>query len=240
MRRIYTQIYLCDKWWICDANVQFFERHRALSLWEWKTTMKEKSVVCWHLSNIVCSMRATKQLYHDPCDTVTTAWLIAWYLLGGRESLICAKVIWLARLTAVLSANKSNLFGVSAYVWRWRGLCLPTFLLITKHPSRTCAGSLYAPRHRGPGIEPTTLEWRHNERDGVSKYRRLDCLLNLLFMWISKKTSKLRVTGLCEGNPPVTGGFPHRGPLTRFFPFDNVIMKYAPGCVVLGLIVFVS
>ena len=27
----------------------------------------------------------------------------------------------------------------------------------------------------------------------------------------SKKTSKLRVTGICEGNPPVTGGFPsHR------------------------------
>ena len=30
-----------------------------------------------------------------------------------------------------------------------------------------------------------------------------------------KKTSKLRVTGLCEGNPPVTGGFPHKGPVTR-------------------------
>ena len=27
------------------------------------------------------------------------------------------------------------------------------------------------------------------------------------FAW-SKKTSKLRVTGLCEGNPPVTGEFP--------------------------------
>ena len=24
----------------------------------------------------------------------------------------------------------------------------------------------------------------------------------------SKKTSKLRITGLCEGNPPVAGGFP--------------------------------
>ena len=30
----------------------------------------------------------------------------------------------------------------------------------------------------------------------------------LLFRHKSKKTSKLRVTGLCEGNPPVTGGFP--------------------------------
>ena len=36
----------------------------------------------------------------------------------------------------------------------------------------------------------------------------LDCLLNQLFRRRSKKTSKLRVTGLCEGNWPVTGEFP--------------------------------
>ena len=39
----------------------------------------------------------------------------------------------------------------------------------------------------------------------------------------SKKTSKLRVTGLCEGNSPVNS--PHKGPVTRkIFPFDDVIM----------------
>ena len=43
----------------------------------------------------------------------------------------------------------------------------------------------------------------------------------------SKKTSKLRVTGLCEGNSPVTGEFPaQRAPITqKMFPFDDVIMK---------------
>ena len=50
------------------------------------------------------------------------------------------------------------------------------------------------------------LQWRYNGRNRISNYRRLDCLLNRLF-W-SKKASKLCVTGLCEGNPPVTGGFP--------------------------------
>ena len=30
-----------------------------------------------------------------------------------------------------------------------------------------------------------------------------------------KKISKLRVTGLCEGNPPVTAGFPYKGPVQR-------------------------
>ena len=52
-----------------------------------------------------------------------------------------------------------------------------------------------------------SLEWRHNEHDGVSN-RRLDCLHNRLLRHRSKKTSKVRVTGLCEGNPPVTRGIP--------------------------------
>ena len=55
---------------------------------------------------------------------------------------------------------------------------------------------------------PEPLQWRHNEHDGVSNHRRLDCSLNRLFRRRSKKTSKLRITGLCEGNQPVTGGFP--------------------------------
>ena len=52
------------------------------------------------------------------------------------------------------------------------------------------------------------LQWSHNEHDGVSKHQPHDCLLNRLFRRRSKKTSKLRVTGLCEGNSPVTGEFP--------------------------------
>ena len=53
-----------------------------------------------------------------------------------------------------------------------------------------------------------TLQWRHNERDGVANHRLLDCLPNRLLKRRSMKTSKLRVTGLREGNPPVSGGFP--------------------------------
>ena len=52
-----------------------------------------------------------------------------------------------------------------------------------------------------------TLRWRHNERDGVSNHQPHVCLLNRSIRRRSKKTSKLRVTGLCEGNPPVTGEF---------------------------------
>ena len=53
-----------------------------------------------------------------------------------------------------------------------------------------------------------TLQWRHNESDGVSNHRPHDCLLNRLFRSRSKKTSNLRVTGLCAVNSPRTGEFP--------------------------------
>ena len=53
-----------------------------------------------------------------------------------------------------------------------------------------------------------TLQWRQNERGSVSNHQRLPCLLNYRFRRRSKKTSKLRVTGLCAGNSPVTAEFP--------------------------------
>ena len=53
-----------------------------------------------------------------------------------------------------------------------------------------------------------SLQWRHNERNIVSNHQPHDCLLNRLFSCRSKKTSKLRVTGLYAGNSPVTGEFP--------------------------------
>ena len=49
------------------------------------------------------------------------------------------------------------------------------------------------------------LQWRHNERYGVSNHQPHDGLLNCLFRRRSKKISELRVTGLCVGNSPVTG-----------------------------------
>ena len=52
-----------------------------------------------------------------------------------------------------------------------------------------------------------TLQWRQNEHDGVSNHQPHDCLLNLSFRHRSKKTSKIHVTGLCQGNSPVTGEF---------------------------------
>ena len=57
----------------------------------------------------------------------------------------------------------------------------------------------------------SSLQWRHNGRNGPSNHQPHHCLLNRLFGQRSKKTSKLRVTGLCEGNSPVTGAFLSQG-----------------------------
>ena len=53
-----------------------------------------------------------------------------------------------------------------------------------------------------------SLQWRHYGRGGVSNHQPYDCLLDRWFRRRSKKTSKLRVTGLCAGNSPGTGEFP--------------------------------
>ena len=60
----------------------------------------------------------------------------------------------------------------------------------------------------GRGMHMCALPWRHNELNCVSNHQPHDCLLNFLLWHRSKKTSKLRVTGLCARNSPGTGEFP--------------------------------
>ena len=103
-------------------------------------------------------------------------------------------------------------------------ICLPTIFFQGCFPS---AGAII----RWPwwqGSDPGgfgSLRWRHNDNDGVSNHQPHGCLLNRLFGSRSKKTSKLRVTGLCAGKLPGPVNSPHKGPVTlKMFPFDDVIM----------------
>ena len=78
--------------------------------------------------------------------------------------------------------------------WHWHThLSRPSFLLRVK-------------LHSAFTLLP--LLCRHIERDGVSNHQAYECLFNRLFRCRSMKTSNLRVTGLLDGNSPVTGGFP--------------------------------
>ena len=71
-----------------------------------------------------------------------------------------------------------------------------------------------------------SLQWRHNGRDGVSNHQPHDCLLNRLSRHKSKKTSKRRVIGLCEGKSQETGEFPaQRDSYAEIVAIDDVIME---------------
>ena len=73
----------------------------------------------------------------------------------------------------------------------WQLLCIyATFMSL-------CVNAVYS----------ITLQWRHNGHD-VSNHQPHDCLLNHLFRHISKKTSKLHITGLYAENSPGTGESP--------------------------------
>ena len=75
--------------------------------------------------------------------------------------------------------------------------------------ARTYCGYNHITHPHEDRIKPRwTLQWRHNGRDNVSNHQPHDCLRKCLFRRRSKKTSKLRVTGLCAGNSPGTGEFP--------------------------------
>ena len=69
-----------------------------------------------------------------------------------------------------------------------------------------------------PNFAKRVLQWRHNERDGVTNQRHLDCLLGRLF--INQRKHQI----LCERNTPVDS--PHKLPVTWIMcPFDDVIMR---------------
>ena len=112
--------------------------------------------------------------------------------------------------------------NVMWYYQSYRHICLWTFLFISyveycrlngRNVDRRTVGQINGwtgadkdnPFAKGKLI---SLLWRHNGRDGVSNHQPHDCLLNRSLRCRSKKTSKLRVTGLCARNSPVTGEFP--------------------------------
>ena len=60
----------------------------------------------------------------------------------------------------------------------------------------------------------------HNEHQGISNHWQLNCLFKFCFWLISKKTWKPVLLAFCEGNPPVTGGFPSQ----RFSNMESISM----------------
>ena len=79
-------------------------------------------------------------------------------------------------------------------------------------------------RHTGGEWLRYPIQWRHNERDGVSNHRRLDCSgSHQIKHQISASLAFVRGIHRWPVNSP------HKGPVTRkMFPFDDVIMPAPP------------
>ena len=100
------------------------------------------------------------------------------------------------------------------------------FLTIMTVRSDNKMPSYYHISYTAPCLEfLLPLLWRHNGFDRVSNHQPRHCILSRLFRRRSKKTSKLRLTGLCRGIHRRPVNSPYKWPVTRkMFPFDDVIM----------------
>ena len=121
------------------------------------------------------------------------------------------------------------------YYWScWQNICWFDYLIIYK-PYLNNSKYMMKIYSHGPVVlffvaimlqllANQPLQWRHKKCDGVPNDQLHNCLLNHLFRHGWKKTSKLYVTGLCEGYSPMNS--PHKGPITwKIFSFDDVFMQ---------------
>ena len=70
-----------------------------------------------------------------------------------------------------------------------------------------------------------SLQWCHNEHNGISNHQPPNYLLNRLFRQKSKKPQSLASLVFVRGIHRWPVNSPHKGPVTRkMFPFDDVIM----------------
>ena len=218
------------RWWL-QEGIGLWSQPASCPKQEAQLTQKHQLLVISHRDDIVAIV-------------ARPAWLICCRLLTGRFDFTWSAVLRLAspwhqwRLSNV-TAN-TNHFFMNQYVFTGNepvirrikscpDLIQNAFTQQWVHLAAEQAVWYYFNiNHSKPQrIYVNSLQWRHNGRDGVSNHQPHDCLLNRLFKRRSKKTSKLRVTGLkfVRGIHPWPVNSPHKWPVTRkMVPFDDVIV----------------
>ena len=136
-----------------------------------------------------------------------TVWCTSgWF--SCRRRLICL----IYRDSDVLSGVNRGKTPLNTVIWRAAGRTNPALPANPKTavepPRNPAALRVLRPR--------VSLQWRNNGHDGVLNHQTHDWLLNRLFRRRSKKTSKLRVTGLCARNSLMTGEFPAQRAINIF------------------------
>ena len=156
---------------------------------------KSNIVLCWHVFLV-------NQILHDVLPSHRSLIAFIWRLISLRHFRRSPKSI----LSFWFNPN------TNASIWC---LQITSYAVVVNATARNNV----IPKNAN------TLRWRHNDHTGVSNHQPHGCLLNRLFRRRSKKTWKLRVTGICVGNSPGPVNSPHKGPVTRkMLPFDDVIM----------------
>ena len=125
-------------------------------------------------------------------------------IVEGRWNFMCYEFTWLRRLELFMRRKVPNM---------WFSGAMPRYIRQSYSGVDSSIYVMCIMFHLGiqtilESWQWFILHWRHNGHDGVPNHEPHHCLLNHIFERRSKKTSKLRVTGLCAGNSPVTGEFP--------------------------------
>ena len=118
----------------------------------------------------------------------------------------------LSKITRPVAAIKSlrfALFWINAVMRNPRGtIKYYRSADILRRPIESRRGKILSSRGEiANRHEYTSLQWRHNEHNGVSNHQPDDCLLNRLFRLTSKKPQTPASLALYVGNSPVTGEF---------------------------------
>ena len=171
------------------------------------------------VASVVLTYKATKA---KDCQWMFSLFTITLPLKTSVCDVPCHLSFSIKALKRDVSVNERNMCPGMLYLQLYYAFKLThRFISVCRHGSK-CISSVkisfvYAKLNCLQCVYP--LQWRHNERHGFSNHHQHDCLLNRWFIRRPKKTPKLRVTGLCEGNSR------HKSPVTRkMFPFDDVIM----------------
>ena len=113
----------------------------------------------------------------------------------------------------ILSIRKWLVSSVSMCVRYW---CRYVERLLTENTIKTCVHKLM------PHIWAHILQWRHMTNGGLN-HRQCNCFDNSLPSYQQAKYQNSKFLPLYDGNPPVTSGFPRKGPvMQKVFPCHNV------------------
>ena len=131
------------------------------------------------------------------------------------DSVVNIIPVWLLEFAVVKS-----LWCIFSLLLHWLMISVKIPLLSTSDWVKTVLNDAWTPGHAS-----ISLQWRHNERDGVSNHRHLDCLFSRLFRRGSKKHQSTAWLAFVRGIHRWPVDSPHKGPVTRtLFTFDDVIV----------------